>query len=395
MPKIALSEAVLAKLKPPAEGRLDLTDAKVPGLTLRVTPSGAASWCLRYRPKGGKPERLTIGPLAAIPLHEARKRAKRLIGEIADGQSPQAIRRAASGALSFEAMADRYLGEYAKPNKSSWKNDEGYLRRARAAWKGRTAESITRSDVVALLEMIRTTAPVSANRTRSVLVTLFNWAVESGLVEISPASGVRARAKEAPRERVLTPDEIEAFWDLTAPEGGMDPNVAAALRCILLSGQRPAEIAGLMHSEIRNLDDPTNARIELPAQRMKGRRPHVVPLAPIAAGLIDVGLARNLGSEAVFASAFASRVTLARHSLSQALRRKGLSYTPHDLRRTCLTGLASLGIPREDRLAVAAHAPSDIHGAHYDRYERLKEKRAALEAWEARLREIVKPDETL
>ena len=72
------------------------------------------------------------------------------------------------------------------------------------------------------------------------------------------------------------------------------------------------------------------------------------------------------------------------------MRRKGLTYTPHDLRRTCLTGLASLGIPREDRLAVAAaHAPADIHGAHYDKYERLKEKRAALLAWEARVAEIV------
>ena len=51
MPKIALSDAVLAKLKPPGEGRADYTDAKVPGLTLRLTPTGAATWCLRYRPR--------------------------------------------------------------------------------------------------------------------------------------------------------------------------------------------------------------------------------------------------------------------------------------------------------------------------------------------------------
>ena len=91
---------------------------------------------------------------------------------------------------------------------------------------------------------------------------------------------------------------------------------------------------------------------------------------------------------------------MARHTLSQALKRvierlegKGADVsavrslqesrpTPHDLRRSCATGLAALGVPREDRLAVLAHVASDIHGAVYDQYDRLKEKRAALAAWE-------------
>jgi integrase len=219
-------------------------------------------------------------------------------------------------------------------------------------------------------------------------VTLFNWAVEAGLVAVNPASGIKARAKETPRERVLASDEIRTFWALTA-DCGMERNVADALRCILLTGQRPGEIAGLMGTEICDLDDPAAARIEFPAARMKARRPHVVPLAPQAAALVRKARVRNIGSEAVFASAFASRTTLARHSLSQALRRKNLTYTPHDLRRTALTGMAALGVLREDRLAVAAHVPGDVHGAHYDKYERLKEKRAALALWEARVSELV------
>ena len=140
---------------------------------------------------GGKPERLTLGSLKALTLAEARQRARALIGSVADGGNPQAIRRKAAGAMSFEALADRYLDEYAKPNKASWKNDEGYLKRARAAWTGRTAESITRADVVALLETIRATAPVSANRTRSVLVTLFGWALEGGWSRPTPPPGSR------------------------------------------------------------------------------------------------------------------------------------------------------------------------------------------------------------
>lgn len=65
--------------------------------------------------------------------------------------------------------------------------------------------------------------------------------------------------------------------------------------------------------------------------------------------------------------------------------------TPHDFRRTVATGLAALGVLREDRLAVLAHSPGDVHATHYDRYERLKEKRRALEHWEAHVAEIIAP----
>ena len=55
MPKILLSESVIAKLKPPAEGRADYTDSRLPGLTLRLTASGHASWSLRYRTRAESP----------------------------------------------------------------------------------------------------------------------------------------------------------------------------------------------------------------------------------------------------------------------------------------------------------------------------------------------------
>ena len=181
-------------------------------------------------------------------------------------------------------------------------------------------------------------------------------------------------------------------------------DVADALRALLLTGQRPGEIAGAGQRELLSLDDPAQTRWEIPAERMKARRPHVVPLAPMARSIFDTAVARRREQgekvNGVFASRFLSRDTLARHSLSQALRRtiarleprgeyaevvetlKAEPPTPHDFRRTVATGMAALGIPREDRLAVLAHLHGDIHGSVYDKYERLKEKRAALETWE-------------
>ena len=106
----------------------------------------------------------------------------------------------------------------------------------------------------------------------------------------------------------------------------------------------------------------------------------------------------------VFGSRFSNRDTLARHSLSRALQRVIARLdrqnkaavtladnppTPHDFRRTVGTGLSQLGIAREDRMAVLAHVAGDVHGAVYDRYERLKEKRNALAAWERHIASLI------
>jgi integrase len=180
----------------------------------------------------------------------------------------------------------------------------------------------------------------------------------------------------------------------------MMDDVALALKALLLTGQRPGEIVGARQGELVDLDAPAKARWEIPAVRMKARRPHVVPLAPMARVLFQDAVARRQAqgdTVGVFGSRFANRDTLARHSLSRALqrviaqldRRHGAAVsladrppTPHDFRRTVGTGLSQLGITREDRMAVLAHVAGDIHGQVYDRYERLKEKRAALAAWE-------------
>jgi YD repeat-containing protein len=137
---------------------------------------------------------------------------------------------------------------------------------------------------------------------------------------------------------------------------------------------------------------------------MKGARPHVHPLAPMASAPIHCQLDRAVGQAHVFPSEYDPRGPIARHSLSQGLKRiiKGLPVdvirppypTPHDFRRTVATGLAALGVPREDRLAVLAHAQDDVHAVHYDQYDRLAEKRVALEKWETHVAEIVAPRTT-
>lgn len=418
MPVVKLTSALVSSLKDGEQ--VELWDLLETGLCLRVRSTvAAATWSFRYRPKSGEGyARVTLGKLKDISLADARVKANALRTAVNQGTDPGKVKRttraAAKVAMRFDALAEAYLENYAKLHKASWRQDEILLKRPRAAWKSRRPEELTRADIATLLHEIGASAPVSANRTRSVLVRLFGWAVEVGLLKATPIAGLRKIAREAPKERVMTDAEIGVFWRALAAADNITADVADALRLILLTGQRPGEIAGIEQIELVDIDKPAEARVEIPAQRMKGRRPHLVPLAPMARSIVLAALKRREteGEEvAVLASRYYDRASLARHSLSHALRRlipalnaednappdevkaaaslKADPPTPHDFRRTVASSLARLGVDGDTRRMLLAHAATDVHGQVYDRHQRLPERRAALVAWEEHLATVL------
>src|SRR5215204_5677590 len=116
------------------------------------------------------------------------------------------MRKMRCSALSAptEALdAPRWMEDYAKRKKASWRNDEQYLKRPRAEWGDLPVESIGRREVVTLLDTIARIAPVSANRTHTIISRLFSWAVESDLAPANPVAGLKKRAAETAKERTL------------------------------------------------------------------------------------------------------------------------------------------------------------------------------------------------
>ena len=418
MPPMMLTDARIKAAAAPKTGIVELWDEKTSGLCLRLMASGRKSWSFRYRPRSSKRlRRITLGSYPSMTLADARAHAERLRVAVREGADPQHDTKTAITAarateereeLTFEALARKYIETYAKRHKASWSNDDGYLRRhALKNWGQRTASSITRKDVVRLLSDVVETTPTGANRTRSVLAKLFSWAVDEELLSANPVLGVKKPHKESGgRMRILSDDELRLLW-FAIGESSVSTNTAAALKVMALLGQRANEVAGMQAAELVHIDLPAEARWEIPAARMKARRPHVVPLPPLAREIILNQLKAEHPNGSVFASRYTSRERLARHSLSQAMGRiirrlpidgpdsvliTGLLAdlpTPHDLRRTVASRLAEIGILREDRMAVLAHSHGDIHEAHYDRYDRLREKRAALEAWETHVRRVI------
>ncbi len=383
------TDRFLRTLKPPSSGRTEYYDQTVPGLTLRITATGAMTFALAYRTPGNPcKQKLTLGQYPTVPLAEARQRARQVLNDIANGKNPAAAKQAIKTAPTVADLLTEFWERELSKKKTGAEMRRLLEKDALPAWGKRKVQDITRRDVVVLLDKVRDRgAPVTANRLLGRLTRLFNFACERGILEESPCTRLK-KIEEHPRERVLTDTELAAFWQ-GLDDTGIDPGTALALRLILVTGQRPGEVSGMAWAEVEE-DWWT-----IPAKRTKNGREHRVPLTALAQTLLTQ--ARKLAGESAYV--FPSPRLNGRdkplevRSLSRAIDRKhaqlGLEkFVPHDLRRSVRTRLAELGIDDVVAERVLNHTLQGIARV-YNRHDYDMEKRAALETWSKRLQTLI------
>ena len=399
----ALTDLILKRTPRPRPGeRVELTDARCRGLVFRVTDKGVSSFSFRFRdPRTGRPGRVTIGNYPDVSLSQARQRADALRAEVAAGTNPaeqHRRRRSTAASRTFGAVADRYLAEHAFRHKrqSSAQGDANNLRlHVLPKWKHRAIDGIERGDVIELVEsLIARDTPVLANRVQALISKIFSFAIDADICKNNPCFRLKRRGAEQARDRVLSDDEVRLFWSrcMVSP---VSPKTGLALRLALLTAARAGEAAGMRRSELTDLEHPGRALWLIPGSRTKNKRDHAIPLSELARETINGALALSGSSEFVFASAQKRRGAIDPRTLTQGMERLGATLgwkvdppTPHDLRRTVATRLAAAGTPGEDVSAVLGHVRRDVTGRHYDKYDRLPEKRRALEVWEGELRRL-------
>lgn len=401
MPIIRLSARTLLTLPAGRTGRTDYFDAAghVPGFGLRVS-SSRRTWFLMYR-ANGRQTRHTLGTVPPMGLAAAREAARNaLLGVQVDEADPAAAKRARRTADTFGTLAQRFVDDYAKPHKRSWRDDARQLRTmVLPKWEHHVAGEITRANVRDLLGAVaRTRGGVTANRLRSLLSKLFRWAASQDYLEANPAADLPKLTRETSRERVLTDAEILALWqrldaleaawrrrddeaDEADAEPCIPPGVALWLRLRLLTGQRGGSVGAMKWADL----DLDKRRVwEIPAADMKAGHPHVVPLAPWVCELLKARRAQAR-DEAVYVLDGGR----ARHVRAGVTALVGLEdFTAHDLRRTAATGMARAGIARFVIARVLGHVDRSVTGI-YDRFEYLDEKRIALESWARTVTAIV------
>ncbi len=443
MPTIRLTQIVVDRLSAPADGRAIYWDRHLPGFGMRITMKGAKSWVAMYR-VNGKTVLETIGTLAKVPkVDEARKRARDSMEKAAAGENPAAARRTArarAAANTVTLAVERYLDHCdrnLKPKTArEWRRI--FTHDVLPRWGEWPVSAIGKSDVLELLndkaarrERRRKGssegASVQANRTLTRLRTFCRWCIANDLLAADPTAEVRKPARETPRDRVLSDDEIRAFWQGTEtldrsparrtskpikaplPERQRPALFGPLFRLLLLTAQRENEVAGMRWSEI----DRDKRVWTIPGARSKNGKPHIVHLSGLALEALD-RMPRIDGQDLVFsaggknpASGFShaktrlDRLMLARDKERLIAARKAREagqavlepFTLHDLRRSATTGMAQLGIAPHIADRILNHQAGTIRGvaAVYNRFEYLEERKAALEAWGRYVEALVRP----
>jgi integrase len=384
-----LTEPLIRNLKPAAPGRrYAIADAVVPGLKIRVTDKGAKSFVLWRRYPGAKNSAAarSLGKVGELKLADARTKARAWLALLAQGKDPS-VEDAAS-VTTFGVAVEDYLARHVKGLRTARGAEREIRNELLPHWARRPLNEITRSDVIRLIDrIVARPAPGQARNIFGHIRTFFNWAVEHGLVEASPADRVRpARliGPKMPRQRVLTDAEIKEFWRAAVrmpyPYGPM-------YQMLLLTGQRRGEVAGARWREF----DLAAKTWTVPPERFKSNSVHVVPLTDEVLALL-AALPRWQNCDALFSND--GRVPVNRFSAAKRTLDRTMSapatFVIHDLRRTVRTRLSALRVPDAVAEMVIGHGRKGIQRV-YDQHTYLDEMREALESWAARLHTIVEP----
>lgn len=343
--------------------KTDAGIAKLPPVTRRVLvpfggslylqrqPRGRQFWVLRTR-IGGAWRVQQLGDWPTVGLHLARQRAESARADLAPA-SPESRVGHALDTFDREYLGTRYRTDEAK------KQSKALLARALAGVDGRALVSLRRLDLTTAVQTVAD-RPNTAAKTLALLKQFTGWAVARGLLEHDPLGGVTAKRlglqAYEPRERVLTEDELRALWQRTDPDGHVFKfALLTACRIGEVLQWKPEQVVG----DLWTIPDT------------KSGRPHTLPLPAQAKALLPLPSPRPIYV-----------------SMAGRLKRSGIAWTAHDLRRTAATLMREAGIGTDTIEAVLNHAPPRLVRV-YQRHDPLAEKTAALEALAARVAEIV------
>jgi integrase len=258
-------------------------DTELKGFGLRVRP-GSRTWFVKYRTKSGLQRKHKLGSLPAVTADEARRKAKSVLGSVADGGDPQGDLAALRAAATVRELAADYMERHARVSKgqADADGDQGRINnRILPKLGSKKAADVTRRDIEDIHRAMQTT-PYAANRVLSLLSKMFALGITWGLRPDNPAKGSE-RFAEHKREGWMSDEEIKTMFGVM--EGMDNPRASNAVKLLLLTGARMREV---LHSTWDQFDLPAGTWTK-PAHFTKQKKLHHVrlsaPAMTIVAGL--------------------------------------------------------------------------------------------------------------
>lgn len=403
---MALTDAKLKNLKP-QEKIYKVADRD--GMYVVVWPKGAIAFRYDYR-LASRRETLTLGqydefqasrpkrdpetikygdPLSLADARELLMRAKNTVSR---GESPARDKADGKKGLresgTFQTFAEIWLRDAGLADSTAAMRKSILDRDVLPKLGKRKLEEITPSQVLALCEKIKERgAPATAVHAREIIQQVYRHAMSRGLKIENPAESVKASAIATfkPRERALTPGEIQTFFFVLDTVGTL-PTLKLGIKLVLLTMCRKGELLQATWKEV----DFEAATWTVPAERMKARRPHVVYLSKQALDLL-VGLKTCAGSspyllpgryetDKPMSDATLNRVITA---VVEKAQKEGLElphFCVHDLRRTASTLLHEAGFNTDWIEKCLAHEQRGVR-AVYNKAEYAAQRREMLQNW--------------
>lgn len=415
-----------------------LTDPGVRGrgrFTIRCTPAGARICMYRYTRLDGTRDTMRVGEydpqgVAGLTLHQAREKASELVRLAAGGNDVRVLllereeARAAAAEAALAARRNAARGSLAAMYQAYASTLEGreshydvlsvfklHLSEPFPKLAARPASQVKAEELRDVLaRLIEAGKGRTAAKLRAYLRAAFGMAMRAGLdptlpegltafgIEVNPADRLPSLAQFSKAlDRALALQELHAFWRRleAAPES---PSRDALMACMYLGGQRPTQLLRLTPKQV----DVSGATLTL--LDPKGRNRHANPrrhLLPILDDLMPVIRRRLALTENVELPMFSTngRVPLRKETVAllvteiakdmqEASELERGMFSMRDLRRTAETHMAALGISSDVRAQIQSHGLGGIQARHYDRHDYMPEKRAALEKWSMRFRNL-------
>lgn len=375
------------KAAKPKEKPYKLTDGQ--GLYLDIKPTGSKLWRLKYRFAGQEKTPLSLGAYPDLSLVKARQRRTEARELLADGIDPGEQKKADRQAhkvtgMTFEALAREWYA-YTSPRwaESTARKSRLYLENDIIPIIGaRPVKAITRPELVDLVRKVEARGTLNAaGKIRQWLGQIYRFGLACGVVDNNPATDldvVAAPAKAARHHPHVT------FAELPELLGKIDTTnintlTRCAIRLLVLTAVRPGELRAAPWSEF----DLEAATWTIPKERMKARRPHVVPLPRQSLAILRQLHEISGSYPLLFPGQQKPDRPMSDNTINKALRLMGYEgrQTGHGFRHLLSTELNGRGYNKDWIERQLAHGDNDEIRATYNHAAYLEQRREMMQAW--------------
>jgi len=368
------------------------------GLYLQVTSATARSWLFRYS-MAGRERQMGLGSANDVTLAEARDLAsaahrlrRKGIDPIEHRKAEQEAALSAATLESARGISFQECGEaYVAAHEAGWRNPKH-----RAQWRSTLAihvypaigalpvSAIDTTRVLACIEPIWHEMPETAGRVRGRIEAVLDWARVRGYREGENPARWRghlkhtlaspAKLKRVKHHAALPWKDLPAFMERLRAENG---TAARALEWTILTAARTSETTGATAGEIEVAERAWN----VPAERMKAKRPHRVPLSESAIALVSATVPDVTVDKPLFPGMNPAR-GLSNMAMAKVLERMGVAVTVHGFRSTFRDWAEELTSYSANVIEMAlAHIVKDETEAAYRRGDLFEKRRALMDDW--------------